>query len=149
MKQAWAPLSAGACIPVAALIAWLLDADVAFAAVGASLGLVYSLLELVTLLVAAKGSLNRSIALGVGGMMARLFVMLGALTLIGLWTGREQMLAVVLGFLAAFTVSFAVRTISTAHHLGQPRKGVTPGRTVATGSLGVQRSGRSAGARRS
>lgn len=143
MKQALAPLSAAVCIPIAAFVASLLDADIVLAAVGAALGLLYSLLELGTLLLAARGSFNRSIALGVGGMMLRLLVMLVALAVIGLLTTREQTLAAVIGFVGAFTVSFVVRMAVTPALLGQSPEGRGTRRPVAGGPLLPQRSGRS------
>lgn len=141
MKQALAPLSAAACVPVAALVTWSLGADVALAAVGAALGLLYSLLELGTLLLASRGSFGRSVAVGVGGMVLRLLIMLAALAAIGLLTTREQTLAAVLGFIAAFTVSFVVRMVVTPALLRQAPAGAGAERPAA-GPLLPQRGGR-------
>jgi len=118
MRLALAPLSAAVCVPIAALVAWLLGADIAMAAVGAGLGLLYALLELGTHLLAVRGSFGRSIAVGVGGMAVRMLVILAALAVVGLLTTREQTLAAILAFVGTFTVSLAVRlavTPSTLH----------------------------------
>jgi len=113
VRLALAPLSAAVCVPLAALIAWLLGADVPMAAVGAGLGLVYALLEVGTHVLATRGSFNRSVAVGVGGMAVRMLVILAALAVIGLVTTREQTLAAIVAFVGTFTVSLAVRLATT------------------------------------
>ena len=113
MRRLLAPLSAVLCVPIAAVVASALGADVVFAAVGAGLGFLYAALDLGTTLLAARSSFNRSLVVGVGGMALRLIVVLVALAVIGLLTDREQMLAAVMGFVGTFTVSLAVRLAVT------------------------------------
>ncbi|GEM_PF-3331197 len=108
MRQALAPLSAAVCIPVAVAVALVAGADWAPAAAGAALGLLYSLLELAATLLGSRGSFNRALAAGLGGMAVRMIVVLGALAAIGLTTTRQQTLVAILAFVGTFTVAFAV-----------------------------------------
>jgi len=126
MRGALAPLSAAVCIPVAVAVAVVAGADWALAAAGAALGLLYSLLELAATLLGSRGSFNRALAAGLGGMAVRMIVVLGALAAIGLTTSRQQTLVAILAFVGTFTVAFAVH-MSVLPSLDAPGSQRPPG----------------------
>ena len=109
VKQVWAPAAAAVCIPVAVVTAYLLDRSLWLAALGAGLVLVYWLLEMVALRLGSRGTFNRAIAVGIGGMLTRMIVVLGALAIVGLLTTRPDTLTCIAAFIGTFTVYFVVR----------------------------------------
>ena len=126
MRQALPPALALACVPAAALVAHLLDGSTWLAALGAALVLIYWALDWGVARLGMRGSFSQAIGVGLGGMLLRLVVVLGALALVGSLTSREETLACVAGFLGTFTVYFVARLAVMPFQL-TPGGGSAPG----------------------
>lgn len=109
MRQALPPALALVCVPVAALVAHLLDRSAWLAALGAALVLVHWALDVASAKLGMRGSFNQAIGVGVSGMVLRLLVVLGALALVGALTSKSQTLTCIMAFIGTFTVYFLVR----------------------------------------
>jgi hypothetical protein len=96
------------CIPLAAVVALAVGASWWAAALGAALVLVYWGLDRVLSAVGQRGSMQRAIAVSVGGVAVRLTVVGGALAAVGL-LARPQFASCVIAFLAVFTALLSMR----------------------------------------
>jgi hypothetical protein len=107
-----------ACGVVAALLgryAWA-------AALGAALVVAYWLLELLTARMGARGSFANALAVGLGGMVARLALVLGALAAIG-FLAKPAFPEAALSFLVTYSAYQVLRLFAhpalSAHSRGQ------------------------------
>jgi hypothetical protein len=128
VKQALAPLCAAICVPIAAVVAYFLDADVLLAALGAGLVLVYAALEYGAAWLGQRGSFNQAIGVGVGGMMLRMIVVLGALAVVGWQTSKADTLTCIAAFIGTFTIYFIVRLTVMPFQLKTGPQPPAPGR---------------------
>lgn len=136
VKQALAPLSAAVCIPIAAVVAWALDGSVALAIAGAALACAFASIEAGCAALGSRTSVQVAVALGVGGVVLRMAIVLGALFAIGLATTREQTLAAIVAFIGTFTVALAVRLVVAAQGAGGGAAGRASGSAAGTPGRG-------------
>jgi hypothetical protein len=100
-----------ALVALSALVAALVGRPAWAAALGAALVLVYWALELLAAYRARGASPAGSVAVALGGMMARFAVVLGALIVVGL-AARADFAVVALAFLAVYTVYMVIRLVA-------------------------------------
>jgi hypothetical protein len=104
------------------VVAGLLGRSVWAAALGATLVVVYWLLELLTARLGARGSFANALAVGLGGMMIRFAVVLGVLVAVGL-LARPAFPEAALSFLIVYSVYQVLRLIAhpglAAHTRGE------------------------------
>jgi hypothetical protein len=89
-------------------VALLVSGDVAAALAGGLLVVVYWLVELVAARVGRHGSFGRAIAVGLGGMVVRIAVVVGGLVVIGL-VDRSGFIDAALSFVVVYTIYLGVR----------------------------------------
>lgn len=120
------PLAAGllAAVPLAALVAWALGRSAALAAVGASLVLVYWLLERAFAVLGARGPFGQGLIVGLAGMAARLALVMGVLVAVGM-LDRPQFVECAVAFLAVFTLYFFTNVLLV---VARPGHGSGPSR---------------------
>ncbi|MBM3146308.1 MAG: hypothetical protein FJ000_00265 [Actinobacteria bacterium] len=140
MKQALAPLSAAVCIPIAGLVAFALGPDWWWAAAGAGLACVYASIEAAVTVLGSRLPVQRAAIIGIGGVVLRMAVVLGALFAIGLGTTREQTLAAIVAFISVFTVALAVRLAMVAAGGSHAQPAASSG--MRSGSARSSRDGR-------
>jgi hypothetical protein len=100
-----------ALVALSALVAALVGRPAWAAALGAALVLVYWALELLAAYRAREATPAGSVAVALGGMMARFAVVLGVLIVVGL-AARADFAVVALAFLAVYTVYMVIRFVA-------------------------------------
>jgi hypothetical protein len=93
------------------VVAGLLGRSVWAALLGAALVVVYWSLELLTVKLGSRGSFSNALAVGLGGMMIRFAVVLGALVAVGL-LARPAFPEAALSFLIAYSAYQLLRLIA-------------------------------------
>ena len=106
------------CTAAAAGVAAAVSATPWFAALGSFLVVVYWLIESLTMRLAGPGSFAGAMVVALAGMVLRLGVALGSLTLIGV-LARDQFATAALSFLATFTVYVFLRLYIQASSNGR------------------------------
>lgn len=98
-------------VAVSALVAALLGRPAWAAALGATLVLVYWALELLSARRARGATPAGSVAVALGGMLARFAVVLGALIVVGV-VARPAFAVAALTFLGVYTVYMVIRLVA-------------------------------------
>lgn len=91
-----------------AVVALLVGGNAATALAGGLLVVVYWLVELLAARVGGAGSFSRAIAVGLGGMVLRLAVVVGGLVVIGL-VDRSGFIDAALSFVVVYTIYLGAR----------------------------------------
>lgn len=91
-----------------AVVALLAGRNVATALAGALLVVVYWLVELLAARAGREGSFHRAIAVGLGGMVVRLTIVVGGLVVIGL-VERAGFIEAALSFVVVYTIYLGAR----------------------------------------
>ena len=91
-------------VVVCTAIAALLGESAWAAACGSGVVVIMWVVEKLAARVGGEGSFAHGMAVGLGGMMARMALAIGALVAIGLAASREAFIAAVLAFAATYTV---------------------------------------------
>ncbi len=102
------------------VVAGLLGRSVWAAALGSALVIAYWLLELLVARLGARGSFANAVALGLGGMVARLVVVLGVLAAIGLFA-RPAFPEAALSFLVTYSAYQVLRLFAHPALSAHPR----------------------------
>lgn len=97
----------------------VLGREVWAAALGAALVVAYWLIELLAAGLGARGSFAKGLTVGLAGMVARLALVLGTLSVIGL-VARPAFPEAVLSFLVVYTVYQVLRLIANPALAAQP-----------------------------
>ncbi len=122
MKRYSVPLLLIGLIAVSAVVAATVHRPAWAASLGAALVLAYWALEQLAARLAGHASAAGTVALALGGMVARFVVVLGVMVLIG-FVDRPAFADVALTFLAVYTIYMVVRLI--AHPLHAVKAGRT------------------------
>jgi uncharacterized membrane protein len=103
------------------VVAVLLGRQAWAAALGAALVVAYWLLELLTARLGSRGSFANAVAVGLGGMVARLAVVLGALAAIGL-LAKPAFPEAALSFLVTYSIYQVLRLVAHPALSAHPRE---------------------------
>ena len=102
------------------VVAGLLGHSVWAALLGAALVVVYWLLELLSARLGARGSFSNALAVGLGGMVVRFAVVVGALVAVG-FLARPVFADAAVSFLIAYSAYQVVRLVAHPAFSAQPR----------------------------